>query len=61
LIDRLLFIYQNKLKNLPENRRWKIIPVFKPEQVEVLKIIQSGEFKKPLKKTLNRLSCKKSF
>lgn len=51
----VLFIYQNKLKNLPENRRWKIIPVFEPEQVEALKLIQSGEFKKPLNKTLKRL------
>lgn len=51
----VLFVYQNKLINLPENKRWKIIPIFEPEQTEALKIIESGEFKKPLNKTLKRL------
>ena len=51
----VLFVYQNKLKNLPESKRWKIIPIYEKEQIEAWSIIQSGAFQKPLNKTLKRL------
>lgn len=51
----VLYVYQNKLKNLPESKRWKIIPVNEPEQKEALKLIESKDFKKPLNKILKPL------
>lgn len=65
----VLRVYQGKLKNLPEKMRWKVIPIYEPEQVEAIEIIKSGNFDKPLNKTLRRFfgagietySCRKGF
>lgn len=51
----VLYVYQNKLKNLAESRRWKVIPINEPEQVEALGFIKAGKLKRPLNKTLKRL------
>ena len=51
----VIFVYQNKLKNLAEARRWKVIPIVETEQLEAIQLIKSGEFKRPLNKTLKRL------
>lgn len=51
---KTLQVYQSKLITKPKNERWKIIPVYFEEQKVALKLIESGEFKKPLNKSLNR-------
>lgn len=51
----VLYVYQNKLKNMAEKKRWKVIPVFESEQIQALDLIKSKEFKRPLNKTLKRL------
>ena len=52
---QVLLVYQNKLKNLAEYKRWKIIPIVEVEQIEALMFIKACEFKRPLNKTLKRL------
>lgn len=51
----VLEIYQTKLTGLKKEKRWKQIPVIFDEQKEALKLIQSGNFQRPLNKTLYRL------
>jgi len=51
----VLEVMQTKLVNLPKDDRWKPIPVYFKEQKEALELIYSGEFKRPLNKTLQRL------
>lgn len=48
----ILMIYQTKLTNISKDKRWKPIPVYFKEQQEALKLVQSGEFKRPLAKTV---------
>lgn len=51
----ILSIYQAKLVSVPREQRWKHIPVFLPEQVQLLKYIDAGgELKRPLNKVLKR-------
>lgn len=45
-------IYQAKLVRVRKKDRWKLIPCFLPEQEKALEIIKSGDFKRPLTKTL---------
>ena len=51
----VIMVYQSKLTSVARNKRWKPIPLFFNEQIDALKIIKSGEFKRPLNKTLKRL------
>lgn len=48
----VLWVYQTKLTNIPKEKRWKPIPILFPEQKEALEIIKSGEFERPLNKTI---------
>lgn len=48
----LLWVYQTKLISVPPRYRWKLIPMVFEGQVDVLKIIESGDFKRPLNKTV---------
>ena len=47
-----LQVYQSKLMSLPENQRYKSIPLVISEQNEALKILKSEKFKRPLTKTV---------
>lgn len=51
----VLMVYQTKLTSIAKDKRWKPIPVYFKEQIEALALIKSGEFKRPLNKTLQRL------
>ncbi len=51
---QVLWVYQSKLISVPKDQRWKPIPVVLPEQKEALLLIHSGEFERPLNKTLQR-------
>lgn len=52
----VLSVYQPKLMSIPEHERWKHIPLIFKEQLRVLEIIESGEFLKPLAKTIRKHS-----
>jgi integrase len=52
---QVLMIYQTKLVSVSKEHRWKPIPVVLPEQKEAVLLIHSGEFKRPLHKTLHRI------
>jgi hypothetical protein len=44
---KVLRVYQSKLSSVPRDKRTKVIPCIVPEQLEGLKIIEGGEFKRP--------------
>ena len=48
----VLWNYQSKLTSIPRDKRWKLIPIIEPEQEIALEMIKSGEFRRPLVKTL---------
>lgn len=48
----LLWVYQTKLVAVPPRYRWKLIPIVFTGQSDVVKIIESGHFKRPLNKTI---------
>lgn len=50
---RVLFVYQSKLRAISRDKRWKPIPCILREQRDALKVIESGEFKRPLPKTVS--------
>ncbi len=50
----VLHIYQSKLQNIAEEKRWKAIPIIFPEQKNCLDIIQAKSFKRPLHKTVRK-------
>ena len=50
----ILYVYQSKLKGIDREKRVKHIPCFSPEQLAGLKIIEAGNFKRPLVKTLKK-------
>jgi integrase len=52
---QVLEVYQTKLTSVVRDKRWKPIPVVLDEQKDALTILQSGEYKRPLNKTLKRL------
>lgn len=52
---QVLAVNQTKLSGIPFSERWKRIPCIYPEQVELLKVIQGGAFKRPLTKTIQRI------
>ncbi|MBI3295429.1 MAG: site-specific integrase [Deltaproteobacteria bacterium] len=45
-------VYQSKLTSISRDKRWKLIPILFPEEEEAMRIIKSGEFSRPLVKTL---------
>jgi hypothetical protein len=51
----VLMVYQTKLSAIPKADRWKPIPIYLPQQAAALKLIRTGEFKRPLNKTLQRI------
>lgn len=50
----VLRIYQPKLTSLEKSKRWKMIPVLFPEQKEALKIVETGDLRRPLPKTIRK-------
>lgn len=50
----VLWIYQNKLKNIARDRRVKGIPLLRPEQLLTIQIIKLKDFKRPLGKTIRK-------
>lgn len=52
---RCIDVKQRKLKHLPETKQWKLIPILFPEQETALKLVITGDFKRPLVKTLRAL------
>ena len=51
---KVLHIYQSKLQSVAEDKRWKKIPIAFDEQEQCLEIISSGNFKRPLNKTVRK-------
>lgn len=51
---KVLWVYQTKIIALPPEDRWKPIPVVCDEQNFALKIIQDGNHKRPLLKTIHQ-------
>lgn len=54
-----LAVYQSKLKSLPYDQRWKYIRIVEPEQKKAVKLLQSGEWKKPGRKKICSVFGKK--
>lgn len=50
----VLMVYQSKLTSVSKDKRWKPIPIYFDEQKEALQYITTGDFKRPLNKTLKR-------
>ncbi len=50
----ILWIYQTKLASIAPRYRWKLIPLIFSEQKKTVKIIKSGDFERPLVKTVKR-------
>ena len=48
----VLKVYQSKLTGVSKEKRWKQIPCLFDEQLKALELIKSGEFKRPLVKTI---------
>lgn len=55
---KVFWIYQTKIIALPREDRWKPIPILYEEQEFALRIIQSGNFKRPLVKTMRQYLSK---
>ncbi len=52
---QVLEVYQPKLVSLEKEKRWKFIPCFLKEQQDALRLIQSGQFKRPHSKTIKKI------
>lgn len=52
----ILSVYQSKLMSVPENERWKHIPLIFKEQKECLDIIKAKPIKRPHSKTVRKHS-----
>lgn len=50
--SKVLWIYQTKVIALPEEDRWKPIPILYKEQHEAIRILESDNYKRPLVKTV---------
>jgi integrase len=57
-VVNVISIYQSKLSSVSRENRWKHIPLFLPEQKKVLSFLKQ-EFRRPLNKTLKKLTNKK--
>ena len=53
---KILWVFQTKIIALPEEDRWKPIPIIYEEQKFALEILKSMNFKRPLVKTI-RAHC----
>lgn len=51
---KVLNVYQSKLQSVAESKRWKRIPIIFDEQDQCLQIITTGEFRRPLHKTVRK-------
>ena len=51
---KILWIFQTKLVALPAVDRWKPIPLLYEEQKFALTMIESGNFERPLLKTIKK-------
>ncbi len=51
---KVLWVYQTKIIGLPPEDRWKPIPIVFDEQTFALAILESGNFKRPLTRTMRR-------
>ncbi len=51
---KVLFVFQTKLTSVAAKKAWKPIPLITREQVKCIAIIEGGEFKRPLNKTLRK-------
>lgn len=49
---KILWVFQTKIVALPPEDRWKPIPIIFEQQEFALRIIESGNFKRPLIKTI---------
>ena len=54
----VLKVYQSKLSNLDRDKRWKYVPCLFPEQENLIELIQEGNFKRPLSKTIKNILTK---
>lgn len=50
----VLWVFQRKLTSLPHRYLWKLIPLFLKQHSIVPQIIKSGEFQRPLVKSIKR-------
>lgn len=50
-----IWVFQPKLTAVEEEKAWKPIPLWHPNQQQCLKIILDGNFKRPLNKTLGKV------
>lgn len=50
----VLWVYQTKIVALPPEDRWKPIPILFDEQRFALRILKSGNFKRPISKTMKK-------
>jgi hypothetical protein len=55
----ILWVFQSKLVGVSEEEAWKPIPLILREQEMCLEIIASGDFKRPLNKTLRKIFTSK--
>jgi hypothetical protein len=55
---KVFWIYQTKIIALPPEDRWKPIPILYEEQEFAMRIIESGNFKRPLVKTMRHYFSK---
>jgi integrase len=51
----VLRVYQSKLKMLSKDYRWKTIPIHSKHQQKAIEFIKSGQFDRPLTKTIKRI------
>jgi hypothetical protein len=51
---QILWVYQPKLRAVPRERRWKLIPLLFPEQLVAFEFITSKNFDRPLPKTVRK-------
>lgn len=49
----IILVYQSKLVGIEEEKRWKPIPLLEPEQRRCETLLRSGNFKRPLTKTIH--------
>ena len=55
---KVFWIYQTKIIALPPDDRWKPIPILYDEQEFAMRIIESGNFRRPLVKTMRQYFSK---
>lgn len=51
---KILWVFQTKIIALPPEDRWKPIPIIFEQQEFALRIIESGNFRRPLTKTIRK-------